>query len=141
MLQGERRAPDPGGPGLDRHDLPVERLGAVGDPGLGQDQAFGAVGAQRDRLPGDVGPVADSGDLAVGQIDGVVDVAHRVGVGEADGDIHAMAKRPGQVARIRPRSGRVGVGRRVVIHRRSVRALTVKGLVAAPHLRQTHADG
>ena len=102
MLERERRAADPGRPGLDGDDLAVEDRRAVGDPGLGQDQALGALRPERDRLAGHVGPVADPGHLAVGQVLRVVDVAHRVGVREADVDLDAMAERAGQVARIGP---------------------------------------
>ena len=79
----------------------VEGRRAVGDPGFGEDQALRTLGPERDRLAGDVGPVPDAGDLAVGQVLGVVDVAHGVGVGESDGDVDPMRERPGQVARVR----------------------------------------
>ena len=111
MLEGERRAADPGRPRLDGDDLAVEGRRAVGDAGLGEDQALGALRPERDRLAGHVGPVPDPGDLAVGQVHGVVDVAHRVGVGEADGDVDAVRERPGQVARVRLlTSSRAGAG-------------------------------
>ena len=100
VLQRERRPTDAGRAGLDRDGLAVEDRGPVGDARLGQDQALRALVTGRDRLAGHVGPVPDAGHLAVGQVDRVVDVAHRIGIGEADVDLDAMREIAGQIARV-----------------------------------------
>ena len=100
MIERERRPTDPNRPALDRHDLAVEGRRPVGDPGLGQDQALGPFGPEPDRLTGHLRPVANPGDLAVGQVDRVVDVAHGVGVGKPNDDLDTMPERAGQVARV-----------------------------------------
>ena len=95
------------------------------------------------RLAGDVGPVLDPGDLAVGQVDRVVDVAHRVGVGEPDDDLDAVTERAGQVARIRragygwPRGRRGRHARRDRPWLRVYGRATARGLVNAIGLRHT----
>ena len=118
MLERERRPADPGRPGVDRHDLAVERLGAIGDPGLSEDETLGRARPQGERLAGDVGPVPDARDLAVGQVFRVVDVTHRVGVGEPDRDLHLVVERAGQVAQVSRRGLRVWR----LVHVPSVRA-------------------
>src|SRR4051794_18823929 len=98
MLQHEAGRPDAGRSRLDRHRVGVEDLGAIGDPGLGEDQALGAVMSSGEGLSGDVRPVPDPRHLAVRQVDRVVDVAHRVGVREPDGKLDAVGEVARQVA-------------------------------------------
>src|SRR4029078_7686056 len=109
---------DAGRPGLDDHRLAIERLGAVRDPGFGEDEAFRALGPERESLAGHVGPVADASDLAIGQVLGVVDVPHGVRVGEPDLDLDLVGERTDEVARI-SRGCRRGRG---PVDGRSVRA-------------------
>ena len=76
----------------------MEDLGAVGDARLGEDEALRPVVALGDRLPRHVRPILDSGSLTVCEVNRVVDVAHGVGVGEADVDDDAVPEVAMQVA-------------------------------------------
>ena len=85
------------------------------DLGLGQDQALGPAALALDGSPVTAIHHADPGRLDERQVDGVVDVAHRVGVGEADLDARAVAEvaRRGRAGRARRASGDRGRAARV----------------------------
>ena len=87
--------------------LGVEDRGAVGDPGLGQDQALGPPWPAATGSPVTSVQYWIARRLAVGQVDRVVDVAHRVGVGEADVERHRWgSRRAGRAGRARSRCAR-----------------------------------
>ena len=101
MDEGQAGSAEPLGPGLDHDGLAEEHGRAEGDLDLGQDQALGSAGVALERLAGRRHPPSHAGRLHERQVDRVVDVAHRVGVGEPDLDARPMAEVAGQVARIR----------------------------------------
>ena len=84
MVEAQARPADVAGPRFNDDRLPEEERRAERDVGLGQDQALGPTGFADERLTGRGVPPVDPGRLDEGQVDRVVDMAHRVGVGEAE---------------------------------------------------------
>src|SRR6266542_1140604 len=100
MLGGHARPSDAGHARLHCERLAVEGRRAVDHPRFGEDEARLAMDAKADGLVQDLLEIPGPGGLDVRVIQRVVDVAHRVRVGEADLDGPGMTERSREVARI-----------------------------------------
>src|SRR5919112_962432 len=101
MIEPEARPAEPRRPRLDRHRLAEEHGRAERNFRLGQDQSVGSTRLALERLARGLLPPGDPRALDVREVEGVVDVAHRVRVPEPDLDLDPMPEVAGQVAGIR----------------------------------------